>query len=293
MFKRIGLFLLVNFLVLLTIVIMTSLLGVGGYITAYGIDYGSLLVFAAIVGFSGSFISLALSRWMAKKMMNVRVLDPNGNLTSEEYRIVQLVHNMSRQSGITKMPEVGIYDSPEVNAFATGATKNSSLVAVSTGLLNRMDDAAVEGVLAHEVAHIANGDMVTMALIQGVVNTFVVFISRILAYAVSTFVREEYATIVHFASIIFFQIFFSILGSIAVMAFSRYREFHADRGGAMLAGKEKMIHALQSLKQNVQLVDTDQQALQTMKINGGASKWTKLFSSHPDLDDRIRSLQSL
>ncbi|KAB2951179.1 protease HtpX [Heliorestis acidaminivorans] len=293
MFKRIGLFLLVNFLVLLTIVIMTSLLGVGGYITAYGIDYGSLLVFAAIVGFSGSFISLAISRWMAKKMMNVRVLNPNGNLTAQEHRIVQLVHDMSRQSGITKMPEVGIYDSPEVNAFATGATKNSSLVAVSTGLLSRMDDNAVEGVLAHEVAHIANGDMVTMALIQGVVNTFVVFISRIVAYFVSTLVREEYAAIAHFAAIIFFQIFFSILGSIAVMAFSRYREFHADRGGATLAGKEKMIHALQSLKQNVQLVDTDQQALQTMKISGGSKSWTKLFSSHPDLDDRIRSLQSM
>ncbi|MDP3044246.1 MAG: protease HtpX, partial [Bacillota bacterium] len=184
MMKRVGMFLLVNLLVLTTIVIVTSVLGVNRYITAYGIDYGALLVFAAVIGFSGAFISLALSKWMAKKMMNVKVLEPRGNLTVPERRLIDQVHEMSRRAGLTKMPEVGIYPSPEVNAFATGPSKNNSLVAVSSGLLQRMDADAVEGVLAHEVAHIANGDMVTMTLVQGVINTFVVFLSRIIAYAV-------------------------------------------------------------------------------------------------------------
>ncbi|MDA8097944.1 MAG: protease HtpX [Clostridia bacterium] len=290
--KRIGLFLLVNLLVLTTIVIVTSVLGVNRYVTAYGIDYAALLVFAAVIGFSGAFISLALSKWMAKKMMNVKLLDPRGNLSVQERRLVEQVHDMSRRAGITKMPEVGIYPSPEVNAFATGPSKNNSLVAVSSGLLQRMDGDAVEGVLAHEVAHVANGDMVTMTLIQGVINTFVVFLSRIIAYAVSNMVRSELAGIVHIVSIIVFQILFSILGSIAVMAYSRHREFHADRGGASLAGRDKMIRALKSLKQNVQLVDNSEASLQTLKINGGKKGLASLFASHPDLDERIRRLQA-
>ncbi len=290
--KRIGLFLLVNILVLTTIVVITSVLGVGSYITEYGIDYSSLLVFSAIVGFSGSFISLAISRWMAKKMMNVRVLDPKGNLSPVEREIVDQVHRMARNSGIAVMPEVGIYNSPEVNAFATGPTKNKSLVAVSAGLLQSLDRDAVEGVLAHEVAHISNGDMVTMALIQGVINTFVVFLSRVAAFAVSRFVDEKMAGLVHFLAIIIFQILFGILGSIAVMAFSRRREFRADQGGADLAGKDKMITALEQLKRNVRMVQTDKESIQTFKINGGPSKMMKLFSSHPDLDDRIRSLRN-
>ena len=290
--KRIGLFLLVNMLVLLTIVVVTSVLGVGNYIGAYGIDYTSLLAFSMVVGFSGSFISLALSRWMAKTMMNVQVLNPQANLGAVERRLVDTVHRLARSAGITVMPEVGIYNSPEVNAFATGPSKNRSLVAVSAGLLQRMDDEAIEGVLAHEVAHIANGDMVTMTLVQGVVNTFVVFLSRIVAYAASRMVKEEMAQIVHFVCIIVFQILFGILGSIAVMAFSRYREFHADGGGADLAGKDKMIRALQQLKQNIKLVEPEQEAYQSLKISGGKGKLMKLLSSHPDLDERIRRLQT-
>ncbi|OEF98402.1 protease HtpX [Desulfuribacillus alkaliarsenatis] len=291
--KRIGLFLLVNMLVLLTIVIVTQLLGVGRYIDSeLGIQYEALLVFSAVVGFSGAFISLALSRWMAKKMMNVQVLDPSANLGPRERKIVDQVHELSRSAGITVMPEVGIYNSPEVNAFATGPSKNRSLVAVSTGLLQRMDDDAVEGVLAHEVAHIANGDMVTMTLVQGVINTFVVFFARIAAFAVSRMVKPELAGIVHFAAIIFFQIIFGILGSIGVMAFSRYREFRADIGGADLAGKDKMIRALQQIKQNVNMVDNEEKAFQSLKINGGRSKLAALFSSHPDLDERISRLQA-
>lgn len=173
-----------------------------------------------------------MSRWMAKRMMNVRVLDPNGALTADEQSVVEKVHRLSRAAGLTHMPEVGIYDSPEVNAFATGPSKKKSLVAVSTGLLYEMDDDAVEGVIAHEVAHVANGDMVTMTLLQGVVNTFVVFLSRVAAWIATRFVKEEIAPIVHFIAVVVFQIVFSILGSLVVFAYSRHREFHADRGGA-------------------------------------------------------------
>ena len=289
--KRIFLFILTNVLVLLTIGIILSVLGVGNYINeAGGIDLGTLLVFSAVVGFSGAIISLLISRWMAKKMMNVQVIDPNGNLSRVERDIVDMVHRMSRSAGLTHMPEVGIYHSPEVNAFATGPSKKRSLVAVSTGLLEEMDKDAVEGVVAHEVAHIANGDMVTMTLLQGVVNTFVVFLSRIAAWAVSRFVKEDLAPIVHFIAIIVFQIAFSILGSLVVMAYSRYREFHADSGGAYLAGKDKMVHALQSLKKYTNRIRGDEQtAISTLKISG---KKGHLFSTHPDLDERIRRLQA-
>src|SRR5690625_3258939 len=186
---------------------------------------------------------------MAKRMMGVQVIDPDRPKHEYEREIVEKVHRLSRAAGLTHMPEVGIYHSPEVNAFATGPSKKRSLVAVSAGLLNEMDDDAVEGVNAHEVAHIANGDMVTMTLLQGVVNTFVVFLARIVAFAVSRFVRENLAPIVHLLAIIVFQLIFSVLGSLVVFAYSRHREFHADRGGADLAGKDKMRHALDMLKQ--------------------------------------------
>ncbi len=290
--KRIALLVLVNFLVVLTIVVATSVLGIGNYITQYGLDYGSLLAFSAVVGFAGAFISLATSRWMAKTMMGVKVINPQGNLSSVEEDLINKVYRMSRNAGITVMPEVGIYNSPEVNAFATGATKNKALVAVSAGLLQKLDQDAVEGVLAHEVAHIANGDMVTMTLIQGVVNTFVVFLSRVAAFFVSRFVKEELANLVHFIAVIAFQILFGILGSIAVMAFSRHREYRADQGGADLAGKDKMIRALEQLKSNVMMVQTNQESVQTLKINGGPGKMMKLLSSHPDLDDRINRLKA-
>jgi heat shock protein HtpX len=290
--KRIALLVLVNFLVVLTIVVATSVLGIGNYITQYGLDYGSLLAFSAVVGFAGAFISLAMSRWMAKTMMGVKVINPQGNLSSVEEDLINKVYRMSRNAGITVMPEVGIYNSPEVNAFATGATKNKALVAVSAGLLQKLDQDAVEGVLAHEVAHIANGDMVTMTLIQGVVNTFVVFLSRVAAFFVSRFVKEELANLVHFIAVIAFQILFGILGSIAVMAFSRHREYRADQGGADLAGKDKMIRALEQLKSNVMMVQTNQESVQTLKINGGPGKMMKLLSSHPDLDDRINRLKA-
>ncbi|NLT20130.1 MAG: protease HtpX [Syntrophomonadaceae bacterium] len=290
--KRIGMFLLVNLLILTTIGIVTSVLGVNAYMTSSGLDYYSLFIFAAIVGFSGSIISLLLSKWMAKKMMNVQVLNPDSHLNAQESQLVNMVHNLARQAGIQKMPEVGIYPSPEVNAFATGPSRNNSLVAVSQGLLNKMDRESVEGVLAHEIAHVANGDMVTMTLLQGVINTFVVFLSRIIAYFASMFVKEEARGIVHFIAVLVFQILLSILGSIAVMAYSRHREFAADSGGASLAGKHKMIKALKSLKNTIDMVDNEQEALATFKISGGKRKGlSQLLATHPDLDERIERLE--
>ncbi|MCT2535142.1 protease HtpX [Aquibacillus koreensis] len=302
--KRIFFFLLTNILVMTTIVIVWTLITTftsvnGSFQTGgpgLGIDYGSLMIFSILVGFAGSFISLAMSRWMAKMMMKVKVLDPNGQLSAEERAVVEKVHRFSRTAGLMHMPEVGIYQSPEVNAFATGPSKKRSLVAVSSGLLHAMDEDAVEGVIAHEVAHVANGDMVTMTLLQGVVNTFVVFFSRIAAIIVSRFVRDELRWIVQFAAIIIFQILFSILGSIVVSAYSRHREYHADRGGADLAGRDKMAHALRSLKSYVKVASvndrSDDSAIQTMKINSKGGLIT-LFSTHPDLDDRIKRLEQM
>ena len=295
--RRILMFILTNILVLTTIVIIwsiiTSFFDIGGITNAQGeISYVTLGIFSLVVGFTGSFISLAMSRFMAKKMMGVQVLDPSDNLSTAERQLVERVHRLARAAGLMHMPEVGIYQSREVNAFATGPTKKRSLVAVSSGLLQSMDEDAVEGVLAHEMAHVSNGDMVTMTLLQGVVNTFVVFLSRVAAIIVSRFVREEMAYVVRFAAIIIFQILFSILGSIVVMAFSRYREYHADRGGADLAGKDKMIHALESLKNQVAADDRhDDAAIQTLKINGKGG-CASLFSSHPDLDERIARLRA-
>ncbi|PAV31571.1 zinc metalloprotease HtpX [Virgibacillus profundi] len=289
--KRIFYFLLTNVLVLVTISIIFSLIPGGmNYINSDGtIAFGTLLIFSAIIGFTGAFISLGMSRWMAKKMMNVRVINPDDSMSSYEREVVEKVHRLSRAAGLAHMPEVGIYDSPEVNAFATGPTKKRSLVAVSSGLLNEMDDDSIEGVIAHEIAHVANGDMVTMTLLQGVVNTFVVFLARIAAFIASRFVKEEMAPIVHFLAIIVFQIVFSILGSLVVFAYSRHREFHADRGGADLAGKDKMKHALEMLKAySNRTRGNEQTSISTLKING--KKKSSIFSTHPDIDDRIRRL---
>src|SRR5690625_2790206 len=290
MAKRIGYFLLTNILVILTITIIFTILPIGNYIGENGINYGSLLVVSAVIGFTGSFISLAISRWTAKKMMGVEVIDPNNPKNEHEARIVEKVHPLSRTAGLMDMSEVWIYYSSEVNAFATGPSKKRSLVAVSAGLLNEMDDDAVEGVIAHEVAHIANGDMVTMTLLQGVVNTFVVFLARIVAFAVSQFVRRSLAPLVHILAIIVFQLIFSVLGSLVVFAYSRHREFHADRGGADLAGKDIMRHALNMLKLYAHRMkgQEEQTAIATMKING--RRKSSIFSTHPDIDERIARL---
>ncbi|BBI36308.1 protease HtpX [Cohnella abietis] len=290
--KRILLFILTNLLVMLTIGIILSVFGIGSYINeSGGINFTSLLIFSGIVGFTGALISLAMSRWMAKRMMNVHVLKPEDNLSHGERQLVEMVHRLSQAAGMMHMPEVGIYESKEVNAFATGPSKKRSLVAVSTATLTELDADAVEGIIGHEVAHIVNGDMVTMTLLQGVVNTFVVFLSRIAAWAVSRVVKEDIAPIVHFIAVIVFQIVFSILGSMVVLAYSRHREFHADAGGAHLAGKDKMIHALRGLQAYTsRMKDSEQNAISTLQING--KKRSALFSTHPDLEERIRRLQA-
>ncbi|WP_240377316.1 protease HtpX [Bacillus piscicola] len=293
--RRIVLFILTNILVITTIsIVFIALSAMGVDLSTYtaggGIDFTALFIVSAIIGFAGSFISLLMSRFMAKKVMGVRVIDPDRSSGHEQF-LVEKVHQLARNAGLVHMPEVGIYQSEEVNAFATGPSKKRSLVAVSRGLLNSMDEDAVEGVLAHEIAHVANGDMVTMTLLQGVVNTFVIFLARIAAAIVARFVQNDgLRTAVHFGAIIVFQILFSILGSLVVMGFSRYREYHADRGGADIAGKDKMVHALRSLQSNVRRIDTSQKSLQTLKINSKASLGA-LFSSHPPLEERISRLQ--
>jgi heat shock protein HtpX len=292
MAKRILLFVVVNALILVTISIVMSVLGVRPYLTESGIDYGALMVFCLIWGMGGAFISLALSRIMAKWMMGVRVIDPSTtDPTGAE--LVRTVHQLAQSAGLSKMPQVGVYDSPEMNAFATGPTKNRSLVAVSTGLLRQMGRNEVSGVLGHEVSHIANGDMVTMTLIQGVVNAFVLFFARIIAYVISQRVSSEMRYVVHFVSMIVFQILFSILGLFVVAWFSRWREYRADRGGATLAGRQNMIDALRALSKNVAVHDDRQAAVATLKISPTSrSGLAVLLSTHPPLEERIKRLQT-
>jgi heat shock protein HtpX len=289
--KRIVLFLITNLLVVTMLGIVVRLFGLEIYTSEYGINLTGLLIFSALLGFGGAFFSLAISRMAAKWMMGVRVLNPSGNLHPTEKWVLDTTHDLCRKAGLKKMPEVGIYDSQEVNAFATGPSASRSLVAVSTGLLGHMRQDEIEGVLAHEVAHIKNGDMVTMTLLQGVINTFVIFLSRIIAFAVSRLVREELGSIVFFLVSIVLQIGLSILGMMVVMAYSRAREFRADAGASELAGKGKMVAALQSLSSSKGLVDHRQAALETMKISGGKGLMA-LFSSHPPLEERIAKLQS-
>jgi len=298
--KRIVLFLLVNMLVMFTISLVLNVLGVGPYLTARGIDYSNLMVFCLVWGMGGAFISLLMSKFMVKMMMGVQVIDPQTRDSSLS-ELVQTVHNLARAAGLPKMPEVGIYDSPEPNAFATGPTRSSSLVAVSTGLMSRMSRDEVEGVLGHEIAHVANGDMVTLTLIQGVINAFVMFLSRVLAFALSTQRRDDDdrapvgGGMSYYLLTFVFEILFTILGSMVVAWFSRFREFRADAGGAKLAGRDKMIKALQRLQTLVEIQDPahDQRAIQAFKISGRPGGLLALFSTHPPLEVRIARLETM
>ncbi len=297
--KRIFLFLLVNFLVVSTISVLLHLFHVDTYLTSRGLDYMSLLIFCLIFGMGGAFISLALSRIMAKWMMGVKVIDPN-TFNSEEQSLLKMVYNLAQNAGLSDMPEVGIYNSAEVNAFATGPSQSRSLIAVSSGLLQRMQPKEIEGVLAHEMAHIMNGDMVTMTLLQGIVNAFVMFLARALAFALSGLGkqsdnRSSGGSYVSYSLFVFlFQTVFMILGSMVIAAYSRFREFRADKGGADLAGREKMIGALEALKKTISVQDpkTEQPALAAMKISSsGKRDLLSLFASHPSLDTRIQRLK--
>lgn len=289
--KRIFIFLAINLLILVTLSFTLNLLGVGAYFTARGIDYGSLMAFCLVWGMGGAFISLALSRVLAKWMMGVVVIDP---ATQDPVLsgLVNTVHSLARAAGLPKMPEVGYYPSPEVNAFATGPTRSRALVAVSAGLLERMDRAQLEGVLGHEIAHVANGDMVTMTLVQGVINAFVMFLARVIAFFIANRGRDEDSSVSpNYLVIFLLEMALSALGMIAVAAFSRYREYRADAGGASLAGREKMIAALEALRRSSEYVDlTGKASLATLKISG--RRRFSLFATHPPLEDRIERLKA-
>jgi heat shock protein HtpX len=286
--KRIFLFMATNIAIMVTLMIVLSLLGFTGYLTADGLDYGALMVFSLVWGFGGAGISLLMSRWMAKTAMGVQLVDGRSGHAELDW-LHQTVEQLTRKAGLP-MPEVGIYDSPEVNAFATGPSKRSSLVAVSSGLMRSMRREEIEGVLAHEVSHIQNGDMVTMTLIQGVVNAFSIFFSRVIANIVRQLVDERISGLVFFVTTIVFDIVFSFLGMMVVAWFSRAREFRADAGAAVLSNRNNMIAALQRLQANQGLVDQSQPQLATMKING-AKGFMALISTHPPLEARIAALQ--
>ena len=288
--KRINLFLATNVAIVLVLSITMRLLGVEPYLNENGLNLGSLLIFAAVMGFGGSFISLAISKWSAKRAMGVRVIEDPA--TSTEVWLVDTVRKYATQSGI-KMPEVGIFDTPEVNAFATGMSRNSSLIAVSSGLLQQMSRQEAEAVIGHEVAHAANGDMVTMALIQGVVNTFVMFLSRVVGHLVDkiVFKTERGHGPAFFVTMIIAEMVLGILASIIVMWFSRQREFRADHGGATLAGRQNMIGALQRLEAMHPQPLPDK--LAAFGIAGGVGSGIKrLFMTHPPLAERIAALKA-
>jgi heat shock protein HtpX len=287
--KRILLFLGTNLAIMLVLSVTMRILGVEPYLTANGLNLTSLLIFAAVMGFGGSFISLAISKWMAKKSMGVQVITSPS--TAKEKWLVDTVRRYSDEAGIG-MPEVGIFQTPEVNAFATGMSKNSSLVAVSSGLLEQMTREEAEAVIGHEVAHIANGDMVTLALIQGVVNTFVMFLSRVIGYVVDKviFKTENGTGPAFFVSMIIAELVLGILASIIVMWFSRQREFRADSGGARLAGRQNMIAALERLSSLHPAPLPDRMAAFGIS-GGGASGLKRLFLTHPPLSERIQALR--
>ena len=295
MFKRIGLFLLTNILIMTTISIVLNVLGVNHYLTAAGINYGQLMVYCLVWGFGGAFISLALSKFMAKMMMGVKIIDPNISHDTQTQWLLQTTYRLANGAGLTKKPEVGIYESDDINAFATGPSKNNSLVAVSSGLLRKMNQAEVEGVLAHEIAHVANGDMVTMTLVQGIVNAFGMFLARVIGFFLSQAVDEEKQHIVRMISTIVLDILFSILGLFVVSYYSRQREFRADKGAAQITGKEKMIAALQRLRTEYESglpVAVEKSPVATLQISNRKSGFMKLLSTHPSLEDRIERLRA-
>ncbi len=291
--KRIFLFLATNLAILVVLSITLRLLGVESLLDQQGVglDYKSLLIFAAVFGMGGSFISLAMSKWTAKRFTGARVIEQPRNET--ERWLVETVRRLARQAGIG-MPEVAVYEAPDMNAFATGMRRDNALVAVSSGLLQAMNRDEAEAVLAHEISHVANGDMVTLALIQGVINTFVIFLSRVIGHVVDrvVFKTERGHGPAFWITAIVAEILLAVLASIIVMWFSRQREFRADAGGARLAGREKMIAALERLRQSVNQPHLPDQ-LAAFGISGSIGHGIKrLFMSHPPLEERIAALRA-
>ena len=290
--NRIIIFILTNLAIVFVLSITMSLFGFKGYLDENGINYQGLLIFAACFGFGGAFISLAISKWTAKRMSRARVIAQAQSET--EKWLIDTVASQAQRAGIG-MPEVAIFPSPQLNAFATGMNKNNALVAVSQGLLDNMSKDEVEAVLAHEVSHVANGDMVTLTLIQGVVNTFVMFLSRVIGYTVDKVIFKTRNGVGpgFYITMIVAEIILGILASMIVMWFSRQREFRADYGGAALTDKHKMIAALSRLKSYYQPSDLPNQ-MSALGVSGTKqSGFMRLFSSHPPLDERIEYLQNL
>lgn len=290
---RILLFLGTNIAILLVLTVVIKLLGLEQVVSAQGIDLNGLLIMAAVIGMTGSFISLAMSKWMAKQAVGAYVIEQPRS--SSETWLVNTIARHAQKAGIG-MPEVAIYESPDINAFATGMNRDNALVAVSTGLLQSMTRDEVEAVLGHEISHVANGDMVTLALIQGVLNTFVIFLSRVVGFIVDRFLAkdQEYegAGPAYFITSIVAQIVFGILASMIVMWFSRWREFRADAGGARLAGRAKMIAALERLRSAMEPSHLPDQLAAFGILGGGRGLLTRLFMSHPPLEERIAALRA-
>ncbi|HEY7890168.1 MAG TPA: protease HtpX [Steroidobacteraceae bacterium] len=290
--KRIFLLLVTNLAVLAVLTVVAHLIGLDRWLAVRGSSLGALLAFAAVFGFGGAFVSLLMSKWMARNAMGVRVI--RQPTTPTEQWLVNLVARLARAAGVG-MPEVGVFDSPQPNAFATGYSRDAALVAVSTGLLAAMNEQEIEAVLGHELTHVANGDMVTLTLIQGVVNTFVIFLSRIVGNVVDRmlFRSEDGRGPAYFLSVIASQIVLGILASMIVMAFSRWREFRADRGGAHLAGIPNMIAALEALKRAHEPLPSQQFAAFGITSGPVSRGIQRLFMSHPPLDERIAALRGL
>lgn len=288
--RRVVYFLITNLAILLVLSAVMRILGIEPYLTAYGLNYQALLIFAALFGMGGAFISLALSKWSAKRLTGAKVIAaPSGDAERWLFRTVQ---ELAAQSGIG-MPEVAVYPSEDMNAFATGMRRNSALVAVSSGMLRRMDRDAVRAVLAHEVAHVKNGDMTTLALIQGVVNTFVIFFARIIGHTVDRVIlrNERGHGIGFWVTTIIAEMLLAVLASIVVFWFSRRREYRADSGAAGLVGKRPMIGALEALKASVRQPHLPDQ-MAAFGISGAKRKGlAALFATHPDLNDRISALE--
>ncbi|NGX29035.1 MAG: Protease HtpX [Candidatus Anoxychlamydiales bacterium] len=293
--KRFFLFILINLLVVITISTLLSIFKVGPYLNAYGLDINKLAIFCLLWGFAGALISLFLSKSIAKWLMRVQIID--GRDVNSKF-ILDIVEKISIEAGLENPPEVGLYESNEVNAFATGPTKKRSLLALSTGLINRLPQDEIEAIIGHEISHITNGDMITMTLLQGVVNAFVMFLARILAFSIFSSNRKSRSSYSsgHYFFVYIFEIVFMILGSIVLASFSRKREFRADESSANLVGKDKMIKALSSLKALQPIKDKKKQvaSINALKISNPSKRGLlNLFSTHPPIDDRIERLKNL
>jgi heat shock protein HtpX len=294
--KRISLFLIVNFLVVMVVSILLSIFHVSPYLSRYGLNIPQLAIFCFIWGMVGSLISLMLSKQMAKWMLGVRILRKGESLATDD--LIKMVEELSRKAKLAHVPEVGIFHMNVSNAFATGPSAKNSLVAVSDQLLRQMDREKLKAIIGHEISHIANGDMVTMTLLQGVVNAFVMFLARVLAYVFSSNSKNENSSssyMAYYFTVILFEMIFMIFGSMVIAAYSRHREYHADRGGAYLASKQAMIGALRTLEMEKEVaLPKELKTAEAFMINSKHRRGLlALFASHPSIEDRVHRLESL